>query len=322
MAAPSADRRARPRCSFCGRGEDQVGVLIPGGAGAWICDGCVELTHQELEEGRPRLSEKVRPTAPANVAALREMLEVIEALRAPEGCPWDREQTHASLRPYLLEETYEALEAIDGGEPADLAEELGDILLQVFMHHAIAQEEGRWTIAEVARHTTAKMVNRHPHVFGDVEVGSAEDVMVNWEGLKRREARKRGRISALEGAPESLPALAWALSLQKRAARVGFDWPGIEGVLDKVGEEASELAAETGRERQAEELGDLLFALVNLARRLKLNPEDALRAAAGRFRHRFEAMEAAARAAGADVRDLDAPALDRLWEEAKAAARA
>ncbi|HEV3232736.1 MAG TPA: nucleoside triphosphate pyrophosphohydrolase [Candidatus Dormibacteraeota bacterium] len=321
MSQPFVERRAAPRCSFCGKSADQVALLVPAAAGGgrvWICDGCVALAQHDIEDSRPRISEKIRPTAAANVAALREMLEVIEALRAPDGCPWDREQTHASLRPYLLEETYEALEAIESGSPEDLAEELGDILLQVFMHHAIAQEAGAWSIADVARHTTAKMVNRHPHVFGDVVVDGPDGVMANWEGLKAREERKRGRVSALEGAPASLPALAWALSLQKRAARVGFDWPGVDGVLDKVAEEARELAAESSRDRQAEELGDLLFTLVNLARRLKVNPEDALRAASGRFRQRFERMEEAARAAGTDVREMAAAELDRLWEAAKA----
>jgi tetrapyrrole methylase family protein / MazG family protein len=262
---------------------------------------------------------KVQPTAPENAVRLIEMLEVIEALRAPEGCPWDREQTHRTLRPYLLEETYELLEAIDSEDDDEINEELGDVLLQVFMHHAIAQEEGRFSIAEVAHHATAKMINRHPHVFGDVEARTAEQVLSNWEGLKQAEARKRGRVSALEGAPRTMPALAWALSLQKRAARVGFDWPEQEGVLDKVAEEARELAAETTRERQEEELGDLLFSLVNLARRMKINPEDALRQSSGRFYRRFEAMEQAARDAGQDVREMSADDLEGLWRDAKTA---
>ena len=262
---------------------------------------------------------KVKPTAEANILRLREMLEVIEALRAPEGCPWDMEQTPRTLRPHLLEETYELLEAIDSDDPEEMREELGDVLLQVFMHHAIAQEQGRFTIADVAHHATAKMINRHPHVFGDVEAATAEQVLANWDGLKSREAGKRGRVSALEGAPRTMPALAWALSLQKRAARVGFDWPGVDGVLDKVAEEAAELAAETTRERQEEELGDLLFSLVNLSRRLKVNPEDALRQSSRRFYNRFAMMEQAARDAGSDVRDMTPDELDGLWREAKAA---
>jgi tetrapyrrole methylase family protein/MazG family protein len=260
---------------------------------------------------------KIKPTAEENVARLREMLEVIEALRAPDGCPWDGEQTHRSLRPYLLEETYELLEAIEAGNTDDVSEELGDILLQVFMHHAIAQEAGDFTIADVAKHATAKMVHRHPHVFGDVEVAGADEVLTNWEGLKNKEQRKRGRVSALEGAPKTLPALAWALSLQKRAARVGFDWKDKEGVLEKVAEEAQELAAEDDRERQGEELGDLMFAVVNLARHLRLNPEDALRTSAQRFYRRFEDVERAARDNGKDVREMEPEDLDRLWDQAK-----
>jgi tetrapyrrole methylase family protein/MazG family protein len=260
---------------------------------------------------------KVKPTRDQNLARLKEMLEVVEALRAPDGCPWDREQTHSSLRPYLLEETYELLEAIEAGGRDDVSEELGDILLQVFMHHAIAQEAGEFSIADVAEHATAKMVHRHPHVFGDVEVAGADEVLTNWEGLKNREQRKRGRVSALEGAPRTLPALAWALSIQKRAARVGFDWKDDEGVLEKVAEEARELAAENDRARQEEELGDLMFALVNLARHLKLNPEDALRTSARRFYRRFEEVEDAARRDGQDVREMSAEDLDRRWEEAK-----
>jgi len=264
-----------------------------------------------------RWHPKVKPTNPENIEALKDMLEVVEALRAPEGCPWDREQTHQTLRPYLLEETYEALEAIDGGAPEDLSEELGDLLLQVFMHHAIAQEKGEFAIADVARHVTAKMVHRHPHVFGDVEVAGAEEVLSNWEGLKGKEQRKQGRLSALEGAPKSLPALAWALSLQKRAARVGFDWPDRDGALAKVGEEAAELAGEEDAGRREEELGDLLFALVNLSRHLRINPEDALRGAAQRFEKRFKKMEEAARQNARDVSEMEPAELDRLWEAAK-----
>jgi tetrapyrrole methylase family protein / MazG family protein len=262
---------------------------------------------------------KLKPTRDENVQRLREMLEVVEALRAPDGCPWDREQTHRSLRPYLLEEAYELMEAIESGAADDVSEELGDVLLQVFMHHAIAQEAGDFSIADVAQRVTAKMVHRHPHVFGDVEVAGADEVLSNWEGLKHKESQKHGRVSALEGAPKTLPALAWSLSIQKRAARVGFDWHQVEDVLAKVAEEARELASEDARERQEEELGDLLFALVNLSRHLRINPEDALRTSAGRFYRRFERVEEAARDLGRDVREMTPAELDRLWEEAKRA---
>src|SRR3984893_2243244 len=270
-----------------------------------------------MTEVEPLKHPKLQPTSEDNVRRLREMLEVVEALRAPDGCPWDREQTHLSLRPYLLEETYELLEAIESGSAEDISEELGDVLLQVLMHHAIAQEAGEFSIADVAQHVTAKMVHRHPHVFGDVEVAGADEVLSNWEGLKHKESRKQGRMSALEGAPKSLPALAWALSIQKRAARVGFDWKDTDGVLDKVAEEARELAAADSKARQEEELGDLLFTLVNLSRHLRVNPEDALRTSARRFYQRFERVEDAARQRGTDVREMSPAELDDLWEEAK-----
>jgi tetrapyrrole methylase family protein/MazG family protein len=260
---------------------------------------------------------KIKPTSERNVEALKHMLEVIEALRAPGGCPWDREQSHKSLRPYLLEETYETLEAIDSGSAEELREELGDLLLQIFMHHAIAQEAGEFDIGEVALQASAKMVHRHPHVFGDVEAATADEVLKNWEGLKRAESSKRGRLSALEGAPKSLPALAWALSLQKRAARVGFDWPSDQGVLDKIAEEAKELTSESDASRREEELGDILFTVVNLARRLRINPEDALRGSARRFYQRFERMEDAARKQEQDLPQLSSEQLDKLWERAK-----
>jgi tetrapyrrole methylase family protein/MazG family protein len=316
------ERRREPRCSFCGKSKGQVAHLVPAAEGeARICDECIGRAQEALAadaEHRVFQHPKIKPTNPANMRELRHMLEVVEALRAPDGCPWDREQTHSTLRPYLLEETYETLEAIESGSSEDLLEELGDLLLQVLMHHAIAQEAGEFTIADVASHASAKMVHRHPHVFGDVEVAGADEVLTNWEGLKRREQRKRGRMSALEGAPKSLPALAWALSLQKRAARVGFDWADVDGVLDKVAEEARELAAESGQPRREEELGDLLFTLVNLARRLKVNPEDALRVASRRFYDRFTRMEDIAKEEGKDLSEMEADALDRLWEAAKA----
>src|SRR3979411_1011695 len=196
-----------------------------------------------MSGAEPIKHPKLKPTREENVQRLREMLEVVEALRAPDGCPWDREQTHRSLRPYLLEETYELLEAIESGSSDDISEELGDVLLQVFMHHAIAQEAGEFSIADVAQHVTAKMVHRHPHGVGDIEVAGADEVLSNWEGLKHKESRKHGRMSALEGAPKTLPALAWALSIQKRAARGGFGWKDPEGVLGQAAGEARAAAA-------------------------------------------------------------------------------
>src|SRR6266568_9171347 len=222
------------------------------------------------------------------------IFEVVHRLRAPGGCPWDRQQTHASLRPYLLEETYELLEAIDSGDDAKMKEELGDVLLQVAMHAEIAAEQKRFSAAEVSEAAAAKMVARHPHVFGDVAVANADEVLRNWEHAKVDEARRAGREgeSVVDRVPPSLPALAWTLGLQKRAARVGFDYESPAQTAENVAEEARELADATDAGQAFDEMGDLLFAVVSLARRLKINPEDALRVAGQRFRKRFAETEA------------------------------
>jgi XTP/dITP diphosphohydrolase len=261
------------------------------------------------------------------VQALRALNEVVERLRAPGGCPWDREQTHRSLRPYLLEETYEVLEAIERADPATLREELGDLLLQVLMHSAIAmEEEGGFDIGDVAADARAKMIHRHPHVFGDVSVDGPAGVVVNWEKLKTSE--KRGRLSLLDGVPAALPALAHAQGVQKRPARVGFDeTPTATAALEAVQSSLRRVAgitdamsreAERGEDWAAGELdaedavGDLLFAVVALARRMRVNPEEALRARAMRFAQRFRALESRAREEGVDLHDLDeAEWLDR-----------
>ena len=246
------------------------------------------------------------------------IFEVVHRLRAPGGCPWDREQTHESLRPYLLEETYELLEAIDSGDDGKMMEELGDLLLQVAMHAEIAAEEGRFDAAKVSEAVAAKMVKRHPHVFGDVSVANADEVLRNWEHQKMHESRKAGsEESVVDRVPASLPALAWALGLQKRAARVGFDFESPAAAAESVGEEARELAEVTDRERAFDELGDLLFAIVSLARSLKLNPEDALRVAGQRFRKRFAATEAALRSEGKTFSDIDDAEKRRRWEDSQ-----
>src|SRR6478672_5597794 len=198
------------------------------------------------------------------------IFEVVARLRAPGGCPWDREQTHESLRPYLLEETYELLEAIDGGDDTKIMEELGDLLLQVAMHAEIAAEEGRFDAAKVSEAAAAKMVKRHPHVFGDKSVADADEVLRNWEHQKIREAREAGsEESVVDRVPSTLPALAWTLGLQKRAARVGFDFASPASAADAVGEEARELSTAADVREAFDEMGDLLFAVVSLARRLK-----------------------------------------------------
>jgi tetrapyrrole methylase family protein/MazG family protein len=255
-----------------------------------------------------------RPYQPG-VAAI---FDVVARLRAPDGCPWDREQTHESLRPYLLEETYELLEAIDSGDDAKMKEELGDLLLQVAMHAEIASEESRFDAAQVSEGVAAKMVKRHPHVFGDVSVANADEVLRNWEHQKRDEAREAGsEQSVVDRVPATLPALAWTLGLQKRAARVGFDFASPAAAAESVAEEARELAAAQGGSETFDEMGDLLFAVVSLARSLKVNPEDALRVAGRRFRDRFSALESKVREEGVDLRALDAAELARRWDESR-----
>src|ERR1700704_4480440 len=247
---------------------------------------------------------------------VQAIFEVVARLRAPDGCPWDREQTHESLRPYLLEETYELLEAIDSGDDTKIKEELGDLLLQVAMHAEIAAQQGRFSAADVSEGASDKVVTRHPQVFGPTEVADAEDVLRNWEHQKAHEARKAGKDeSVVDRVPPTLPALAWALGLQKRAARVGFDFRSPKEAAESVVDEVRELSAATDAPAAFEEMGDLLFAMVALARRLKINPEDALRVAGQRFRDRFSKTEAALRHEGKSFHDLDAEQLARRWEE-------
>ncbi|GIW13223.1 MAG: MazG family protein [Tepidiforma sp.] len=243
------------------------------------------------------------------------LVEVVRRLHAPDGCPWDREQTHVTLRPHLLEEAYEALEAIDRGDPAALEEELGDLLLQVLMHAAVAEREGTFALGDVVEHIGRKLVRRHPHVFGDAEAASAEEVYRNWEALKQAE---KPRASILDGVPRTLPALAASQAIQGRARRVGFDWPDMEGPLEKLREEVEELTRAGGREGLEEELGDVLFTLVNIADRLGVDAEQALRGANEKFRRRFGRVEELARQRGLGLQGLGLDGLDRLWEEAKA----
>ena len=255
-----------------------------------------------------------RPYSPG----IQAIFEVVARLRAPDGCPWDREQTHESLRPYLLEETYELLEAIDSGDDKKIKEELGDLLLQIAMHAEIAAQEGRFNAAEVSEGVAGKMVKRHPHVFSTTSVADADEVLRNWEHQKAHEARKEGKEeSVVDRVPKTLPALVWTLGLQKRAARVGFDFTSPKEAAESVAEEARELASASDAKQTFDEMGDLLFAMVSLARRLKVNPEDALRVAGERFRSRFAKAEAALRDEGRTFRDLDATELARRWEESK-----
>ena len=252
------------------------------------------------------------------------LVDIVARLRAPDGCPWDREQTHQSLTPFLIEETYEAVEQIDANSLPGLREELGDILLQVMLHSEIASEEGAFTVADVIEGLVNKLIRRHPHVFGDAEARTAEEVAARWEVLKSQE---RQGASLMEGVPTNLPALTYAQRAQGRAANVGFDWPSVDGALEKVAEEADELAeahagakAEATNESRAAlewEFGDLLFSLVNLARWMDIDAETALRHANRRFVGRFRAMEDTARERGDEFSAMSLEQMDTLWEEAK-----
>jgi MazG family protein len=242
-------------------------------------------------------------------------------LRAPDGCPWDREQTLESLKTYIIEEAYEVVDAIDGGDPATLSGELGDLLFQIVFAAQVAHEHGWFDVEEVCRKIHAKMVYRHPHVFGDVEVAGAADVVRNWEALKARERRAAG---ALAGVPRQLPALLKALRITEKAAALGFDWERANDVVAKLQEEVDELIAELGPDPTAraaegvrEELGDILFVLANLARRLGVDPEAALQGANEKFARRFGAMEEEARSRGVALGSLGLAELDGIWEEVK-----
>jgi tetrapyrrole methylase family protein/MazG family protein len=260
---------------------------------------------------------------------------ISDRLRQPDGCPWDREQTHSSLRKHLLEETYEVYDALEGGATPDLAEELGDLLLQVVLHAQLAAEAGVFDLADVQASIARKIVRRHPHVFGDAVVETTADVNRQWERIKAGErdaaAREAGgdaevvdasTKSALDGISPSMPALAAGQEMQERAAALGYDWPSIEGVLDKVAEELGELAAARTPADRHEEFGDLLLVVVNVGRKLGIEAEAALRAANGKFRARFGRVERLARERGVALRDLDFAALDDLWDAAKAEERA
>lgn len=247
--------------------------------------------------------------------------ETIAHLRAPEGCPWDRKQTHQSLREYLLEETYEVLEALDNDDPESLREELGDLLLQIVLHSQIAVEEGEFSMADVIAYVNTKMIKRHPHVWGDTKVENADQVVTNWEELKKRERAETGHQqpdSLLDGIPKILPALAQAEKYQKRAAKVGFDWVEVQNVYSKLREEFAELENATSDENRAEEMGDVLFSLVNVARWLKIDPEIALRETNQKFARRFRYIE---QHAGRDLREMSLEEMDALWNEAKVAER-
>ncbi|MDX1994269.1 MAG: nucleoside triphosphate pyrophosphohydrolase [bacterium] len=254
-------------------------------------------------------------------SSFEEFQEIIAHLRAPEGCPWDREQTHDSLRPFLLEEAYEVLEAIENDDPQHLAEELGDLLLQIVLHTQIAIDDGEFYMSDVVRHVNHKMIRRHPHVWGTVEVnGNSEKVVANWDALKKQEQAAKGerRESALDGIPKALPALKQAHEVQRKAAKVGFDWDNRADVKAKIAEEIAEIEdAQDDPDQMTKEMGDLLFSVVNWARWLKIDPELALRDANARFSRRFRYIEKALGAQGKSPTDSTLSEMDTLWNEAK-----
>ena len=248
--------------------------------------------------------------------AFQQLVEIMTRLRGPDGCPWDKEQTHESLKPFLLEEAYEVLDALDRKDDEDLAEELGDLLLQVVFHAQLAQERDRFAILDVLTTINQKLVRRHPHVFGQTEIHTAEEQRVHWERLKKRE----GKRSVLDGVPKTLPALLRAHRIQQKASTVGFDWEELDQVWGKVKEEIAELDEAVGTKQQAEiteEFGDLLFSLVNLSRFIKVDPEDALRKAVDKFSRRFRQVEQTLQAEGKELRDATLEEMDAVWNRIK-----
>jgi MazG family protein len=251
------------------------------------------------------------------IAALRE---IVARLRAPGGCPWDREQTHASLRNDLLEEAHEVIEAIDNRDDAHFCEELGDLLLQVVMHSQMAAEESRFDFDQVARGIGEKLIRRHPHVFGEKKLGDTEAVLKQWDEIKRAEKNTHRDASILDGISPALPALMRAEKVQKKAARVGFDWDDLHGVIAKIREEISEIEEAVASQQSSaleEEIGDLLFSVVNLARKAKIHSEVSLHQATGKFTRRFQKLEAILKERALAFDQLNLAELDKIWDEVK-----
>ncbi len=249
-----------------------------------------------------------------------DLLQVMERLRAENGCPWDREQTHESLKIYLIEETYEVLEALDSGDMSKFCNELGDLLLQIVFHAQIAKENGVFDIYDVISEICQKLISRHTHIFGDAKADTAEQVIENWEAIKKKEKQIKSQTGVLKDVPSNLPALMRSYKVQQKAAQVGFDWDDIEDVFGKVDEEIQELRdvyRSKNVERITDELGDALFALVNLSRFLEIQPELALTGTVGKFIRRFEYIEQQSAKEGKKLEDMSLAEMDVLWNEAK-----
>ena len=254
----------------------------------------------------------------AEGTSFESFAEIVAHLRAPDGCPWDKEQTHESLRKHLLEESYEAIAAVDSGDFASMREEFGDLLLQAVLQSQIANDEGQFNINQVIHGIYSKIVRRHPHVFGDLKLDGVDGVLANWEKLKERErGNKKEDKGILDGIPLALPALSQAQEYQDRAARVGFDWPEVQGMLDKIKEEIEEIKNADTDFELASEIGDLLFAMVNLARWKKVDAESVLRATNAKFKKRFAYVEAGAKKQGRNLSELSLDEMESLWQEAK-----
>lgn len=250
----------------------------------------------------------------------KRLVELMATLRNPGGCPWDRKQTTDSLKPFLIEECYEVVDALDEGRPDKVKEELGDLLFQIIFHARIAEEQGKFTIGDVIRTNIEKMTRRHPHVFGQEKLSTDKEVLANWEEIKKKEKGYEERKSILEGVPRSMPSLIRAHRLQERAARVGFDWSKIDEALPKLDEEIAEFKASlksNNAEKIEEELGDIFFMLVNLSRFLDVDPEEALRKTISKFIRRFRFIEESAADAGKSLNDMSLDEMERLWQEAK-----
>jgi tetrapyrrole methylase family protein/MazG family protein len=287
---------------------------------------------------KKKSAQKRKPGKESAGAWFERLVELQARLRAPKGCPWDIEQTHLSLRTYLIEEAYEVLEALERGDDGKFAEELGDLLLQVVFHAQIATEEGRFTAADVVREIHQKMVRRHPHVFGEKSAQNAAEVLKNWEQIKAEERRAKGgeqgsgadstdqaRASLLDGIPHTLPAVMQGFQLTRRASRIGFDWDNVDGVIEKLQEELTELrkARESEAAQQVEEeIGDVLFAAVNLARFLGVDPEIALKRSNAKFSSRFREMERLAGVSRRKLADVPREEMETLWDQAKGSEKA
>jgi len=252
--------------------------------------------------------------------AFRQLVELMAALRGPEGCPWDRKQTPESLKPFLVEECYEVIDALDEGKPDKIKEELGDLLFQIIFHARIAEEAGQFSMRDVITAIQEKMTRRHPHVFGDEKLFTDKEVLANWEEIKKKEKGHEDRKSILEGVPNELPSLLRAHRLQERAARVGFDWNHLNEALPKLDEEIAEFKESLKEENAGkieEELGDVFFTLVNISRFLGVNPDEALRKTISKFIHRFRYIEEQAESAGKSLNDMSMNDMEKLWQEAK-----